>query len=332
MNASPDTNRLKKIALITSGGDSPGMNACVRAVVKTAIHLEMQCLGIYDGYQGMIENRGKILTYADVDNIIHTGGTILGTARSEEFRTKEGRQLAIQYLRKENIEGLIVIGGDGSFKGASLLSEEMNIPVVCLPGTIDNDIFGTDHTIGYDTALNTVVDAVDKIRDTASSHHRVFFIEVMGKDAGFIALNSAIAAGAESVLIPEEISDISKLVHDIKFSNRGRRGTIILVAEGDDAGGALDILNQVQPHLPEYSLRYTVLGHIQRGGKPSAADRILATRMGNYAVELLHSGESNIMIGVKGEDLVTSLISECVKQHAVPDLNKLKLLQTLRTK
>lgn len=323
---------MKKIALITSGGDAPGMNACVRAVVKTSNHLDIECFGIFDGYQGMIENRGRVLTYPDVDNIIQTGGTILGTARSEAFRTKSGRKQAIDFLRSENIEGLIVIGGDGSFQGASLLSKEMNIPVICIPGTIDNDIAGTDHTIGYDTALNTVVDAVDKIRDTASSHHRVFFIEVMGRDAGFIALNSAIAAGAESVLIPEEISDIQKLVHEIKSSNSGRRGTIILVAEGDDAGGALEILNKVQPHLPEYSLRYTVLGHIQRGGKPSAFDRILATRMGSHAVELLNTGKSNVMIGVKGEDIVTSSIKKCVKQHAVPDLNKLQLLEVLRTK
>lgn len=323
---------MKKIAIITSGGDAPGMNACVRAIVKTCHHHSIKCLGIYDGFQGMIEQKAKLMQYEDVDNIIHTGGTILGTARSEDFKEPQGREKAIDFLRKEQIDGLIVIGGDGSFKGAGFLSAEMNIPVICIPGTIDNDIFGTDHTIGYDTALNTVIDAVDKIRDTASSHHRVFFIEVMGRDAGFIALNSAIATGAEAVLIPEEISDIPQLVHDIKASNKGRRGTIILVSEGDDAGGAIEILNKVQPHLPEYSLRYTILGHIQRGGRPSAFDRILATRMGSYAVDLLKSGKSNLMIGALGEKLITSTIDECVKQHAIPDLNKLELISKLRTK
>jgi 6-phosphofructokinase 1 len=322
---------MNKIALITSGGDSPGMNACVRAIVKTSLHHGITPFGIYDGFQGMIDKRGVSLTYQDVDNIIHRGGTIIGTARCEEFRTVEGRKKAISYLKEENVDGLIVIGGDGSFTGAYLLGQEMNIPIIGIPGTIDNDIFGTDHTIGYDTALNTVIEAIDKIRDTASSHHRVFFIEVMGRDAGFIALNSAIASGAESVLIPEEITDIPNLVKELKVQNKGRRSSIVIVAEGDDGGGAKEILEKVKPFLPEFDLRHSVLGHIQRGGNPSALDRIIATRMGNYAVELLIKGESNIMIGVFGEDLSTCSIEQGIKEHATPMMSKLDLLKTLRT-
>lgn len=322
---------MKRIAVITSGGDAPGMNACVRAVVKSCLYYNIECVGIFDGFQGMIEGRSKILDYTDVDNIIQYGGTILGTARSDEFRTVEGRNKAIVFLKTERIDGLIVIGGDGSFTGAKTLGDEMNIPIIGIPGTIDNDIFGTDHTIGYDTALNTVVDAIDKIRDTASSHHRVFFVEVMGRDAGFIALNSAIASGAESVLIPEEVTDINALVEAIKSSNHGRRGTIILVAEGDDAGGAIEIMNKVEPFLEGYSLRCTILGHIQRGGKPSAFDRILATRLGNHAVELLIEEKSNVMIGVNGDLIVVSGIDECIKKHSRPNLGKLALLEQLRT-
>ena len=322
---------MKKIALITSGGDSPGMNACVRAIVKTAIHYDIVPFGIYDGYQGMIEKRGIELTYQDVDNIIYRGGTILGTARSEAFRTPEGRQKAIEYLREQAIEGLIVIGGDGSFMGAHILGSEMDIPVIGIPGTIDNDIFGTDHTIGYDTALNTVIEAIDKIRDTASSHHRVFFIEVMGRNAGFIALNSAIASGAESVLIPEEVTDLDKLVNQIKTQNKGRRSTIIVVAEGDDKGGAKEITELVTPLLPEYNVRYSILGHLQRGGSPSALDRIIATRMGAHSVELLREGKSNLMVGIFGDKLSTCSIQDSIKEHAIPELTKLDLLAKLRT-
>lgn len=323
---------MRRIAVITSGGDAPGMNACVRAVVKSCLYYNIECIGIYDGFQGMIEGRSKQLEYSDVDNIIQYGGTVLGTARSEDFKTSKGRLKAIAYLKSECIDGLVVIGGDGSFTGAKILGDEMNIPIIGIPGTIDNDMYGTDHTIGYDTALNTVVDAIDKIRDTASSHHRVFFVEVMGRDAGFIALNSAIASGAESVLIPEEVTDIPLLVEAIRSNNHGRRGTIILVAEGDDAGGAMEIMNKVEPHLKGYSLRCTILGHIQRGGRPSAFDRILATRMGNQAVELLIEGKSNAMVGVNGDNIVISAIDECIKKHSTPDLGKLNLLERLLTK
>lgn len=323
---------MKKIAFITSGGDSPGMNAAIRSIVKTCLNKGIIPFGIYDGYQVMIDGRGKVMEYKDVDNIIQYGGTILGSARCKEFLQPEGRHKAIKFLRDNIIDGLIVIGGDGTFAGAKVLSEEMNIPIIGLPGTIDNDIFGTESTIGFDTALNTVIDAVDKIRDTASSHHRVFFVEVMGRDAGFIALHSAIASGAESVLIPEEITDIPKLVEDIKNQNKGRRSTIIIVAEGDDEGHAIEILNKVKPFLPEYDLRHSVLGHIQRGGSPSVQDRMIATRMGNYAVELLVGGKSNLTVGIIGNKLVTCIINDAIKEHRTPNMDYLRLIETLRTK
>lgn len=322
---------MKKIAFLTSGGDSPGMNACVRAIVKNCLYHGIQPVGIRDGYKGMMEGDFWEMTYNDVDNIIQLGGTILGTARSEEFKTKEKRQTAISNLEHYNIDGLIVIGGDGSFTGANILSEEMGIPVIGVPGTIDNDIFGTDHTIGYDTALNTVMEAVDKIRDTASSHHRIFFVEVMGRHAGFIALNSAIASGAEMVLIPEEETDIEKLVEQIKSQNRGKRSSIIIVAEGDDAGGSMDVIKKVGPYLKEYDLRASVLGHLQRGGSPSAFDRILATRMGAYAVELLLDGKQNLMIGALGDKLQTITIEQGIKLHSAPDLTKLEILKKMLT-
>lgn len=322
---------MKRIGLITSGGDAPGMNACIRSIVKYCLNINITPVGFYDGFQGMIENRFIELDYSHVDNIIQLGGTILGTARSEAFRTEEGRAIAIDNLVSNKIDALICIGGDGTFTGASVLSEEMSIPVIGIPGTIDNDIAGTDHSIGYDTALNTVIDAIDKIRDTASSHHRIFFVEVMGRNAGFIALNSALASGAESVLIPEELTDIESLAKDLKEQNKGRRGSIVIVAEGDDAGGAIEIMKKVAPLMKGYSLRSSILGHIQRGGSPSAFDRLLATRMGVLAVDQLLDGKSKIVICSKGDELVTSSIEEAVKVHAIPNLNKLKLLSKVRT-
>jgi 6-phosphofructokinase 1 len=322
---------MKKIAVLTSGGDSPGMNAAIRAVVKTALYKGVVPFGIYDGFLGMIEGRGKELMNADVDNIIQYGGTVLGTARCEEFRTVEGRKKAIAFLEKEEVEGLVVIGGDGSYTGASLLSTEMNIPIIGLPGTIDNDIYGTDHTIGFDTALNTVIDAVDKIRDTASSHHRVFFVEVMGRDAGFLALHSAIASGAEIALIPEEKTDIAQVAREIKENSSARRGTIIIVAEGDDEGHAIDSMNKVKSLLPGYDLRHSVLGHIQRGGNPSVKDRVLATQLGNEAVHRLIDGESNIALGMKGDKVVACPIDRAIKEHATPDEGLLTLLKEMHT-
>ena len=323
---------MNKIALLTSGGDSPGMNAAVRAIVKTCLFHNIVPIGIRDGYKGMVEGEMYEMKYSDVDNIIHTGGTILGSSRCLEFKNKETRITAINNLNQIGVEGLIVIGGDGTFTGASILSDEMGIPVIGIPGTIDNDIYGTDHTIGYDTALNTVIDAVDKIRDTASSHHRIFFIEVMGRHAGFIALNAAVASGAESVLIPEEIPDLNELVAQIQSQNKGKRSSIIIVAEGEQEGGSIELINKVAPMLEGYDLRPTVLGHIQRGGSPSAFDRILATRMGSYAVDLILEGQKGIMIGSDGDKLITTSLETAVKLHNTPDLERLKLLKKMLTR
>ena len=323
---------MKKIAFLSSGGDSPGMNAAIRAVVKTCYHFSIEPFGIYDGYQGMMDGNGKTMHYDDVDNIIQNGGTILGSARAKAFHTKEGRQKAIDFLSREKVDGLIVVGGDGTFAGAKVLGEEMHIPIIGLPGTIDNDIYGTDYTIGFDTAVNTVIEAVDKIRDTASSHKRIFFVEVMGRDAGFIALHAALASGAESVLIPEEITNIPLLVEELKNQNKGKRSSIVLVAEGDDAGNALEILLKVKTYLPDYDLRHSVLGHIQRGGRPSAQDRILATRMGSYAVELLRNNHTNLTVGVVGGVLQTCPIADAIKEHGTINTDLLDLLDTLRTK
>ena len=323
---------MKRIALLTSGGDSPGMNAAIRAIVKTCLFYNIVPLGIRDGYKGMVNNDMFEMSYSDVDNIIHTGGTILGSSRCLEFLEKETRSIAIGNLTSNGVDGLIVIGGDGTFTGATMLSSEMGIPVIGIPGTIDNDIFGTDHTIGYDTALNTVISAVDKIRDTASSHHRIFFIEVMGRHAGFIAINAAIASGAESVLIPEEIPDLNKLVEQIQHQNKGKRSSIIIVAEGEQEGGSLELINKVSPMLEGFDLRPTVLGHIQRGGSPSAFDRILATRIGSYAVELLLDGQHGVMIGASGENLITTLLETAMKLHSTPDLDRLVLLKKMLTR
>jgi 6-phosphofructokinase 1 len=323
---------MKKIALLTSGGDSPGMNAAIRAIVKTCLYFNIIPIGIRDGYKGMVQADMFEMKYSDVDNIIHTGGTILGSSRCLEFKNKETRNIAIKNLIDNSVDGLVVIGGDGTFTGASILSSEMGIPVIGLPGTIDNDIYGTDHTIGYDTALNTVIEAIDKIRDTASSHHRIFFIEVMGRHAGFIALNAAVASGAESVLIPEEIPDLTQLVAQIQNQNKGKRSSIIIVAEGEQEGGSIELINKVSPMLVGYDLRPTVLGHIQRGGSPSAFDRILATRMGSFAIELLLDGNNGLMIGSDGDKLITTSLEIAVKLHNTPDLDRLKLLKKMLTR
>ncbi len=322
---------MKKIALITSGGDAPGMNACIRAITKYCLNKKIKVIAFLDGYQGVIDNRYKALLLEDVDNIIHRGGTILGTSRSPEFKTKEGRVKAIEHLRKHEVDAFICIGGDGTFAGARVLSEEMNIPVIGIPGTIDNDIYGTDYTIGYGTALNTVVEAVDKIRDTASSHHRIFFVEVMGRDAGFIALNGAIASGADTALIPEEHTDVEELAKHLKQSAKGRRGTIVIVAEGDDAGGAKEIMQKVAPYLKGYSLRHSVLGHIQRGGAPSAFDRMLATQMGVFAVQLLEEGKRDLMVCFKNGRITSLDIQEAMKKKHIPKLSKLELLNQLQS-
>jgi 6-phosphofructokinase 1 len=320
---------MRKIGVLTSGGDSPGMNAAIRAVVRTALFRNVPVIGIYNGYQGMVEGKMKNLSFSDVGNIIQRGGTILGSARSRDFMTKEGRKKAYENLQRFEIDGLVVIGGDGSYRGAIAFNEEFGMPINGLPGTIDNDIYGTEATIGYDTALNTVVEAVDKIRDTASSHHRVFFVEVMGRHSGFIGLDSGIAVGAEMALIPETLTDIHEIATYLKSIRGLKKSSIILVSEGDDAGGAIEIMNKVKQHLGDFDVRASVLGHMQRGGNPSAYDRILASRLGVQATEDLLKYESGFAYGVKGNDVVRHTFYEAVSQKNNIDLTKLKVIEIL---
>ena len=297
---------IKRIAVLTSGGDSPGMNAAIRAVVRNSVYHKIKCFGIYQGFQGMIDDEFAELGPRSVRNLINRGGTFLKSARSEEFKTKEGRAKAYENLKKHEIDALVIIGGDGSFTGASIFGEEHNIPIVGIPGTIDNDINGTDYTIGYDTALNTVVEAIDKIRDTASSHNRLFLIEVMGRDAGDIALNTGIGAGAEEILIPEENLGTDRLMESLTGSKKsGKTSSIIVVSEGDQIGKNISALaDYIKTNLEGYEVKVTVLGHIQRGGSPSCYDRVLATRLGVGAVDALLDGESKIMVGISHKKIV----------------------------
>lgn len=313
---------IKKIGVLTSGGDAPGMNAALRAVVRTAAYHKIECVGIYQGYQGLIDNKVKVMNARSVNNIINKGGTVLKSARCLEFRTIEGRQTAFETIQKHGIEALVVIGGDGSFTGAMIFQSEFNIPVIGIPGTIDNDIFGTSHTIGYDTALNTVIEAIDKIRDTAISHNRLFFVEVMGRDAGHIALNTGIGAGAEEVLIPEEDMGLDRLLDSLKRSEKsGKSSSIVVVAEGDKTGkNVFEIAEYVEKNMPYYDVRVSVLGHMQRGGSPSCFDRVLASRMGVYAVEALLEGKSNMMVGMKSEEIIFSPLEKAIKGKS--EINK----------
>jgi len=307
--------KIKKIGVMTSGGDAPGMNAAIRAVVRACTYYDAKCIGYYRGYEGMIENDFTELTSRNVKNIINKGGTILKSARSDEFRTVEGRKTAYENLKAENVDAIVLIGGDGTFTGGALFSKEYDIPVIGIPGTIDNDIYGTQFTIGYDTALNTVVEAVDKIRDTASSHNRLFFIEVMGRDAGFIALNAGVGAGAEEILIPEEDQPLEKLVESLNRSKRnGKTSSIVIVAEGDKTGkNVFELADYVKENMEDYSPRVTVLGHLQRGGSPSCSDRVLASRLGVKAVELLLDGEKDVMVGVRNNQIVATPIMEIMR-------------------
>ncbi|MFD2639865.1 6-phosphofructokinase [Piscibacillus salipiscarius] len=302
---------MKRIGILTSGGDAPGMNAAIRSVVRSSIFHELEIYGIYYGYQGLIDGQIKPLHIGSVGDIIQRGGTMLYSSRSEEFKTEKGRQKAIEQLKKHGIEGLIVIGGDGSFRGAQKLTEE-GFPCIGIPGTIDNDIPGTDHTIGFDTALNTVIQAVDKIRDTATSHERIYVIEVMGRDAGDLALWSGVAAGAESILIPEYPYNLDEVTDKIKRGHdRGKRHSIIMVAEG--VGSASDIADQIKDDL-QVETRVTVLGHTQRGGSPTAFDRVLAGRLGAYSVDLLLEGQAGRMVGVQNNELVHHDIIDALKK------------------
>lgn len=313
-------SKIKKIGVLTSGGDAPGMNAAIRAVVRSCVYYKIEVVGIIQGFNGLIHNEIQPFDKRSVSNIINKGGTILKTARSEEFKTVEGRKKAYENIQKNGIEALVIIGGDGSFTGASIFEEEFNILCIGIPGTIDNDIYGTDYTIGFDTAVNTVVEAADKIRDTASSHNRFFFIEVMGRDSGYIAMYSGIACGAEKVLIPELDGEFESLVETLKQSHASKKtSNIVIVAEGDQEGGAYEIAEKTKKVFPEYDVKVTVLGHIQRGGAPSYFDRVIATRMGVKAVEVLLLGRSNIMVGIENNHIVTTSLKDAIKQH--PSLN-----------
>lgn len=306
--------KINCIGILTSGGDSPGMNAAIRAVTRAAIYHGFTVKGIMRGYKGLIT--GEIVPFQtqNVSNIIQQGGTILKTARSAEFMTTEGRQLAYENMQKEGIDAIVVIGGDGSLTGARVFAQEYNIPIVGLPGTIDNDLYGTDTTIGYDTALNTIMEAVDKIRDTATSHERLFFIEVMGRNAGFLALNGAIATGAEAAIIPEIATEVDQLAELIQNGFRkSKNSSIVLVAESELTGGALGLAERVKKEYPQYDVRVTILGHIQRGGSPTASDRILATRMGEAAIIALMEEQRNVMIGIDDDELVYVPFSKAIR-------------------
>ena len=306
---------LKKIGVLTSGGDAPGMNAAIRAVVRASIFYKFECFAIHKGYQGLIDGELTPMTPRSVNNIVNKGGTLLKSARCLEFRTKEGREKAYQTVQKFELDALVVIGGDGSFTGAMIFQKEWNVPVIGIPGTIDNDISGTQFTLGYDTALNTVIDAIDKIRDTASSHNRLFFVEVMGRDAGHIALNAGVGAGAEEILIPEEDMGLERLLDSLKKSEKsGKSSSIVVVAEGDKTGdNVFEIASYVEKNMPYYDVRVSVLGHMQRGGSPSCFDRVLASRMGVFAVESLRKGASNVMVGIKNDEMVLSPLEKAIK-------------------
>ena len=309
------SNKLKKIGVLTSGGDAPGMNAAVRAVVRSAVYNNIECYGIYKGFEGLIIDDFVKLNARGVNNIVNKGGTILKSARSLEFRTKEGRKKAKTNLDKYDIDSLVVIGGNGSLTGAMLLEEEHGIKTIGIPGTIDNDLVGTRCTLGYDTALNTAVNAIDKIRDTASSHNRLFFIEVMGKGSGHIALNAGIGAGAEEVLIPEQNMGLDRLLGSLKKSEKsGKSSSIIVVSEGEKIGdNVFKFSSYIEKNLPHYEIRVSILGHIQRGGSPTCFDRVLASRMGVYAVDSLMSNKSKVMVGIIDDKMVTIPLDKAIK-------------------
>ncbi len=319
---------IKCIGILTSGGDAPGMNAAIRAVTRSAIFSGFKVKGIYRGYRGLVTDEIEEFSTANVSNIIQRGGTVLKTARCKEFQTKEGRQLAYDNIQRHGIDALVVIGGDGSLTGARIFANEVNFPIIGLPGTIDNDLYGTDTTIGYDTALNTIMECVDKIRDTATSHERLFFIEVMGRDAGFLALNGAIASGAEAAIIPEISTEVDQLADLIQNGFRkSKNSSIVLVAESPVTGGAMAIAERVEKEYPQYDVRVSILGHLQRGGSPTAHDRILASRMGAAAIDALLDDQRNVMIGVKNDEIVYVPFSKAIKNDK--PINR-ELLNTLR--
>lgn len=324
------SNKVSRIALMTSGGDAPGMNAAIRAVVRTGLHHGLEVYGIMRGYQGLIEDDIFKMNSRSVANIIQRGGTILKTARCLEFMEKEGRQKAYENLKNRGIDGLVVIGGDGSFRGAVAFSREFNIPCIGLAGTIDKDISGTDLTIGFDTAVNTAVEAIDKIRDTMEAHDRVFVIEVMGRDAGYIALHSGIATGAENILIPERKTDITNIIQSLKEKERRKKlVNLIVVAEGDDFGGGNEVCRVLKEHMPKAEIRVCILGHIQRGGAPSCVDRIIASRMGYHAVECLIEGRHNVFVGIMNDKMHYTPLEQAIKMKGKINEEWLKIVKIL---
>ena len=325
--------KIKKIAVLTSGGDSPGMNTALRAVVRTCAYSKIECVGVSRGFQGLINNELKILNTRSVRGIINRGGTMLYSARSKEFRSKEGRVMAYENIKKNKIDALVIIGGDGSFTGGMIFQNEFNVPVVGIPGTIDNDLYGTTHTLGYDTALNTVMEAIDKIRDTAISHDRLFFVEVMGRDAGHIALNSGIAIGAQEILIPEQNIGIDQLIVSLKKSKKaGKTSSIVVVAEGDKTGSnVFELAKSVEKKFPDYEIKVSVLGHMQRGGSPSCFDRVLGTRMGVKAVESLINGDFSKMVGVKEGKITLTPLQSAIKGKSKIDSELLRVSEIMNT-
>jgi 6-phosphofructokinase 1 len=321
---------IKRIGILTSGGDSPGMNAAIRAVVRTAVYYDMEVYGIRRGYQGMIEGDIFEMKTTDVSNIIQRGGTILKTARSKEFMTDEGMKKAYEQLQQHRIEALVLIGGDGTFRGAVKFFETYTIPAVGLPGTIDKDLAGTDFTIGFDTAVNTAVEAIDKIRDTAESHDRLFIVEVMGRDAGYIALNSGIACGAEDILLPEINTNINEVLERIDFDERRRKTVhILVVAEGDDFGGADELKKRITERFPRLDIRAAILGHIQRGGAPTYADRVLSSRLGHAAVLALTEGKTQVMAGIVNDEIIYTPFKNAVKENSKISRDMLEMIRVL---
>lgn len=326
----PNHTALKKIAVFTSGGDAPGMNACIRAVVRTALYNGIEVMGIRRGYKGMIENDFIPMDSYSVSNIIQKGGTILKSARCEEFRQREWRKVAFENLQQQGIEGLVAIGGNGTFTGADLFLQDFNIPTIGCPGTIDNDLYGTDYTIGFDTAVNTALEAIDKIRDTADSHDRVFFVEVMGRDAGYIAIQSGIGGGAELVMIPETEDSIEDVINTLSSGRENKKcSALVVVAEGEDIGDANFISKRVKESLPHMDIRVTNLGHIQRGGAPTAIDRILASRMGMAAVEGLLAGRKSEMVGVINDQLVYTPFADAINLRKPLNEDLIKMVNIL---
>ncbi|MFZ9588584.1 MAG: 6-phosphofructokinase [Chitinophagaceae bacterium] len=322
--------KVTKIGVMTSGGDAPGMNACIRAVVRTGIYHNLEVYGITRGYSGLIDNDIQKLESRSVANIIQRGGTILKTARCKEFLTPEGRKKAYNNLKKHGINGLVIIGGDGSFKGAQIFSNEYDIPCIGIPGTIDKDIAGTDFTIGFDTAVNTAIEAIDKIRDTADAHDRLFIVEVMGRDAGYIALHSGFGTGAEHILIPERKTDVEAVLTSLQEKEKRKKlVNIVVVAEGDDFGGGTDLANLIKERIPNFDIRVAILGHIQRGGSPSSMDRLIASRMGYSAVECLIEGRYNQMVGIMNNKMHFTPLDKAVKAKQKISDEWLKIVKIL---